>query len=297
MPGGYPLPNAIEQMLAKYDCRTPDNYKNALKEIIQEIALLGLSRSGFFDIAAFYGGTALRIFYELERFSEDLDFSLLSPNSQFDISAYADAIKNELGAYGFDMDVVKKEKHVDTAIDSAFIKGNTLIQMMKIQSISPPVSGIHKNEVLKIKLEVDTAPPDGAEFVIKYSLRPVPHSVRVFSDSSLFSGKIHALLCRSWNGERMKGRDLYDFIWYIKQNIPLNLAHLRNRLIQTGHLDRDEHVTLEKTIGLLHDKFDRIDYKQAKTDIAPFIKDPGETDVWSKEFFKAISEKIAVSGD
>ena len=166
---------------------------------------------------------------------------------------------------------------------------------MTIQSIIPPVSGAHQNEVIKIKLEVDTAPPDGAEYTVKYSVQPVPYNVRVFSVASLFAGKIHALLCRSWNGGRMKGRDLYDYIWYIKQNIPLNLLHLRHRLVQTGHLGPNEPLTREKVLVRLHEKFDQIDYKQVKADIAPFIRDPGESDVWSDDFFKAISERLVLS--
>ncbi len=288
------MPHAIDHMLERYECKTPDDQKNALKEIIQEIALLGMSRAGFFDHAAFYGGTALRIFYGLERFSEDLDFSLLSVNPSFDITGYCDAIKNELGAYGFDMEVIKKEKKADTAIESAFIKGKTLIQLLNIHALRPPVSGVHNNEVLKIKLEVDTAPPEGATYAVKYSLSPVPYSVRVFSDSSLFAGKIHALLCRSWNAGRMKGRDLFDFIWYIKNEIPLDLNHLRCRMLQTGHIHHEEPLTETRLHELLREKISQIDYRQARADILPFIKNPAETDIWSEDFFHAISERIKV---
>ncbi len=286
------MPHAIEQMLEKYNCRTPDDHKNALKEIIQEIALLGLSRAGFFNHAAFYGGTALRIFYGLDRFSEDLDFSLLKINPDFNIGGYCDAIKNELGAYGFDMAVIKKEKRIDTAIESAFIKGKTLIQLLNINAVVPPVSGVHKNEVLKIKLEVDTAPPEGAEYEIKYSLSPIPYSVRVFSDASLFAGKMHAVLCRAWEGQRVKGRDLYDLVWYVKKVIPLNLTHLGLRMEQTGHLEKEEPLTGKLLLNLLQKKFSLIDYRQAKRDIFPFIKNPGATDLWSEDFFNAISTQI-----
>lgn len=288
------MSNAIEKMLEPYNCKTPDDYRNALKEIIQEIALLGLSRAGFFDYAAFYGGTALRIFYGLERFSEDLDFSLLTVNPDFDISGYCGAIKNELGAYGFEMDVTKKEKKVDSAIESAFNKGKTLIQLLNIRSIIPPVSGVHRDEVLKIKLEIDTAPPEGADYTVKYSLRPVPYSVLIFSDSSLFAGKLHALLCRIWKGNRMKGRDLYDFVWYIKNDIPLNLNHLKHRMLQTGHLEKHEPFTRSILLEQLQAKFSKIDFNQAKTDISPFIKDPAETDVWSEDFFNSISNRITL---
>ena len=287
------LHQAIEQMLEKYDLKTLDSYKDALKEIIQEIALLGLSRSKFFDQAAFYGGTALRIFYGLDRFSEDLDFSLLKGTDEFDIVPCCSAIKNELGAYGFEMEVTKKEKTIKTGIESAFIKGNTLIQMLNIQSVSPPVSGIHGNEVLKIKLEIDTTPPGGADYEVRYSLRPIPYSVRLFTAPSLFAGKIHAILCRGWKGQRVKGRDLYDFVWYISREIPVNLNHLAFRMKQTGHLDESA-LSQEMLTNQLKEKFRQIDYKQAKNDIAPFISDLKSIGLWSEKFFQAILSKIAI---
>jgi hypothetical protein len=279
-------------MLERYDLKTPDNYKSALKEIIQEVALLGLSRSNFFDMAAFYGGTALRMFYNLDRFSEDLDFSLLSEKEDFDITVYCDAIKNELGAYGFDMEVIKKEKKIRTGIESAFIKGKILVQMLDIHAVTPPVSGVHDNEVVKIKLEIDTTPPGGADYEIQYSLRPIPYSVRLFTAPSLFAGKIHAILCREWKGQRVKGRDLYDFVWYIAREIPVNINHLACRMKQTGHLGGNI-LSSERFINMLKEKFRLIDYKQAKNDISPFIKDPRSIDLWSEAFFNAVVSKIS----
>ena len=279
-------------MLATYNAKTPDDYKNALKEIIQEIALLGLSRSTFFDVAAFYGGTALRIFYGLDRFSEDLDFSLLTENADFDISVYCDAIKNELGGYGFDMTVTKKEKKMESGIESAFIKGNTVVQMLNIGGIAPPVSGVHPNEKLKIKIEVDTMPPGGADYDVRYSLKPIPYSVRLFTAPCLFAGKIHAILCREWKGKRVKGRDLYDFVWYVANETPVNLLHLAYRMKQTGHLDDVGALSMEKLTEMMKEKFSRIDYKQAKNDVAPFIRDPHSIDLWSAAFFNGILPKI-----
>jgi predicted nucleotidyltransferase component of viral defense system len=289
------MPDVIEQMLEKYQCITPDDHKNTLKEILQEIALLGLSRSGFFDYGAFYGGSALRIFYGLDRFSEDLDFSLIDADAQFDILPYCDAIKNELGAYGFHMEVTKKQKKASTQIESAFIKGETLIQLLTIKAVVSPVSGIHKNEVLKIKIEVDTSPPDGANYEVKYALRPIPYSIRIFSDASLFAGKMHAVLCRSWKGKRVKGRDLYDFVWYITNEIPLSLGHLGKRMEHTGHIETGDSLNRERLIELLKKKFREIDFKQAKNDVYPFIKDSGQLAMWSSDFFNAISTRIILA--
>ena len=281
--------SAVESMLEKYECKNPQEYKNALKEIIQEIALLGLSKSGFFDKAAFYGGSALRIFYNLDRFSEDIDFTLMKPDNKFSIPPYCRNVKEELGAYGFEMDITEKEKSADTGIESAFIKGGTLIHLLKITSIKPPVTGVDPNEILKIKLEVDINPPAGAENEIKYSLNPIPYNIRIYDLPSLFAGKIHSILCRKWK-IRVKGRDLYDYIWFLSKNITVNLNHLNERLIQSGHINNNEIFTLKDLSNLLIDKFGIIDYKQAKDDIKRFIKDSGQLELWSKDFFQTFTQ-------
>lgn len=289
------MTDVIRQMLEKYGCRTSDDYKNALKEVVQEMALLGLSRTDFFNHAAFYGGSALRICHGLQRFSEDLDFSLLAVNKGFTISPYCNAIKNELNAFGLDMEVTRKNKSLSSAIESAFIKGETLRQLLTIRAIEPPVSGIHRNEILKIKLEIDIDPPGGAGYEIHYHLRPIPYSFKIFDPASLFAGKMHAVLCRSWQGKRVKGRDLYDLVWYIEKETPLNLFHLEERMKQTGHLDKSEALNHERLMSFCKKKFSAIDYKQARHDIEPFIKDPHQIDIWSEHFFNAIVTRIRVS--
>jgi predicted nucleotidyltransferase component of viral defense system len=281
--------SAVEMMLAAYRCTTPDDYKNALKEIIQEIALLALFRGGFFDHAAFYGGTALRIFHALPRFSEDLDFSLLKKDTAFDISRYGAVIREEMAAYGFDVDVMKKEKKTGSAIESAFIKCGMLTHFLKIEAISPPVAGVHAGELLKIKIEVDTDPPPGAGYEVKYLLAPVPFAVRLFDQGSLFAGKVHAVMCREWNSGRIKGRDLYDYVWYLSKKIPLNIRHLEQRMRQTGHRVPAAGLTLETVIAALEQKFHTIDYVQAKQDILPFINNPAELAAWSAAFFVSIT--------
>lgn len=208
--------NAVLDMIEDYNCSSTEDYKNALKEVIQEIALLGLFRGNFFDKAAFYGGTALRIFYGLQRFSEDLDFSLISPDESYDISHQLNFIAIELESYGFSVDVTKKEKTNKTAIESAFIKGNTLTHLVQIHAHNLPESIIHREELFKIKLEVDTDPPKGAVYEVKYHLKPIPFSVRLFSLESLFAGKVHAILCRKWK-TRVKGRDFFDYVWYLSR--------------------------------------------------------------------------------
>jgi len=280
--------SAIQDMLKAYDCRTADDYRHALNEIVQEIALLGLYRGGFFTQAAFYGGTALRIFYGLDRFSEDLDFSLLKSDPAFDLSSFSQVVQDELGAYGLEMTVQEKIKRNDSPVKSAFIKGGTQMHLLKIASIQPPVAGINPKEQLRIKLEVDTQPPDGAIFEMKYQLRPVPYAVRLYSPSSLFAGKVHALLCRSWK-TRVKGRDFYDYVWFLSQAIPLNMAHLAERMKQTGHLSSEAVLTEKDLTDRLSKRFASVDFDQAKKDVLPFIKNPEAVQLWSAGFFSAIT--------
>jgi predicted nucleotidyltransferase component of viral defense system len=283
------VPDVIEYLLSRRHCQTPDDYRNALKEIIQEITLLGLYRGNFFDKAAFYGGSALRIFHQLDRFSEDLDFSLSAPDPAFSILPYIRFIRDELQAFGFETDISKKEKSSVSPIESAFIKAGTLIHFMKIGLAPGMTSGVPSNEILKVKLEIDKTPPGEAEYEIKYQLNPIPYHVRLFTLPCLCAGKIHALLCRGWSNNRMKGRDLYDYVWYLAKKIPCNLAHLEAKMTQTGQLSKNETLTPEAVKQLLYDKLTSIDYTQAQHDVLPFIKDPDKITIWSETFFKTIT--------
>ena len=287
--------SAVMDMLARYNCVTKDDYREALKEIIQEIALLGLYRAGFFNHAAFYGGTALRIFYGLDRFSEDLDFSLEKVTAGFELATYLPALNDELGAYGFDVEVSKKEKQINPQIESAFIKAGTRIHLLKIgfkEGLLPPTA---PSEKLKVKLEIDVGPPNGAEFEVKYHLRPIPYYVRLLKPSYLFAGKVHALLCRKWNSKRVKGRDLYDYLWFVAREIPLNLSYLNQLMIQSGHLPEAAMLDHRQILKLLQAKFNIIDYNQARKETSPFIKEAQKLDLWSEDFFSAITKEKLIS--
>ena len=281
--------HAIEEMLRKYNCQTLDSYRFALKEIIQEIALLGLDRANFFDKAAFYGGTAIRILYGLDRFSEDIDFSLLEVNPHFDLQPYCQFVQQELQSFGFHVDVQYKEKKFDSNIESAFIKSNTSILLLNIGLDKRIIKQVHANEILKIKMEIDTTPPGSAETEIKYLLNPIPFHVRIYKQSYLFAGKVHALLCRQWSGCRIKGRDLYDYVWYLSNNIPLNASHLQARMMQTGHLSKTDYLDSNRIKTYLLEKFGMIDYKQATEDVLPFIRQPEKLHLWSEDFFRSIT--------
>ncbi len=283
--------NAIETMLARYHCQSRNDYENALKEIIQEIALLGLWRAKFFESAAFYGGTALRILYGLDRFSEDLDFSLLTPDTHFDFNPYNDAIKAELAGFNIDVQVNKKAKTKQSAIKSAFIKANTQEQLINIQLPPALTESIHQKHALRIKMEVDTQPPGDFETEAKPLLQPIPFHVNTFQQPDLFAGKIHALLCRGWQN-RVKGRDWYDFVWYVARDIPIRLKHLKARLLQTQACAPEEKITLPWLIERLHHKIDQIDITQAKNEVLPFLKDPDSVAVWSPDFFKQVTAQL-----
>lgn len=281
--------NAIESMLAKYNCKNIVDYRNALNEIIQEAALCGLARGGFFEKAAFYGGTALRIFYGLDRFSEDMDFSLKSPDSEFDLTTYFSALKNELEATGFDITIEAKSKNHWTRVQSAFMKGNTLQHVLKVTPLVPPIPGVPSNEILKIKFEVDTNPPAGANYQNKYALLPSPYAARLYDEPSLFAGKLHVVLCRAWQN-RVKGRDFYDYVWYLSRGIKVNLNHLQKRLEQSGHWNANNGgLTIAKLKQMLCERFEHIDFSDAKKDVSKFISDKHKLDLWSPEFFTSIT--------
>lgn len=283
--------NAIHDMLDRYECRTLTDYRNALKEVIQEIALLGLYRGHFFDKASFYGGTALRIVYGLDRFSEDIDFSLNHPNQQFDIMPYCNYVKEELGSFGFEVEVNAKQKRNPSTIESAFIKTGTQIHLLKVGVNKELVNVVPSSERLKVKLEVDTTPPGAFETEVKYQLEPIPYHVRMMKLPFLFAGKVHALTCRPWSGHRVKGRDLYDYIWFLKKEVPLHVPHLRDRMRQTGHISTESSLDARAVTDLLFEKFANIDYKQAIEDVMPFIKNPESIRLWSEEFFQSITSE------
>ncbi len=281
----------IDKMLKKYNANTLEEKKNALKEIIQEIVLCGLSRTNFFDNAAFYGGTALRIFYGLDRFSEDLDFSLIKKDESFDLSSYFPMLSKEVEAYGLKLKIELKEKSANSNIQSAFSKGDTKQHMLYFYKDSDFSSGIPNGELLKIKFEIDISPPLLASFEHKYALTPTPHEVNLYDLPSLFSGKIAAVLCRGWK-HRIKGRDLYDYVFFLQNDAAVNLDHLKQRLVQANAFNEKADLTLDKLKEMLNAKFDSLDYENAKKDVVDFIKDKHCLDIWSKDFFKEITKKL-----
>ena len=282
----------ISQMLNQYSMQTPYEKINSIKQVIQEITLCGLSRAGFFKNAAFYGGTALRIFCGLDRFSEDLDFSLKSSDSSFNFNEYLPLLEKEIRSYDLNFDVSVKQKSADSNITSAFSKGNTKEHILMFYSDEFLARTISSNELIKIKVEVDTDPPLYASFETKYQLLPIPYEISLYDQPSLFAGKIHAIICRSWKN-RIKGRDLYDYIFYLSRKTPVNLKHLAARLVQTDNIPNSEQITINDIKKMLYEKFNEIDYSQAKQDVSPFIKDTASLDIWKADFFCKITEQLS----
>jgi predicted nucleotidyltransferase component of viral defense system len=282
---------ALAGMLAKYESIRLEDTVRALREIMQEIALLGLWRSKFFENAAFYGGTAMRVLYGLDRFSEDLDFSLMKPMRGFDIAKYLTALQKELEAFGFDVRVEQRNKAVESAVQSAFLKADTLNQLLVIETGEEILREVPRGQVLKIKLEVDTDPPPGFSTETKYLLQPIPFAVRVFVLPDLFAGKMHEILYRTWK-TRVKGRDWYDLVWYAANHPQLHLSHLEQRMRQSGHWKNKKALSVESFHKLMHDAIENLPVDQARREVEPFVRNPESLEIWSRDFFKDVASRI-----
>jgi len=284
---------AIERMLQKYLLETGEEYIQALREILQEIALLGLSRAKFFEKAAFYGGTAMRIMYKLDRFSEDMDFSLLLPNKDFDLGAYEDAVVKELKAYGFESEFRPKEKVEDSAVKSAFLKANTKESLLAVEASEDIVQRTNRLQKLKIKVEIDTDPPPDFQTEVLQLYNPIPYSVKTYVQEDLFAGKMHAVLFREWRN-RVKGRDWYDMVWFMSREVRLNLHHLEQRMRASGNWTGDISLTEKKFQTLCLDKIDNLNIESAKEDVEVFLHDPRSIEAWSQEFFRGVVKNIKI---
>lgn len=277
---------AIELMLSKYKLQSLEEHDQALREIFQEIALLGLWRGKFFEHAAFYGGTALRIFYNLDRFSEDLDFTLLTPNPKWSWKSYGEAVKSELSSYGFDVTFKEQDKKTQTPIKSAFLKTPTVQEMLKIGVHSDLLKGVHRETMIRIKVEIDTDPPSGYEYEQKFLSEPVPVSIRCVSEESLFACKMHAAFFRVWK-DRVKGRDWYDMVWFIRRKVPLSLALFSQLNGRKKTMTQEEFITIAK------ERIESLNVKSAIQDIIHYISDKNTIpQTWSKEFFNYWIDQI-----
>lgn len=271
------MSEVFEQMLSRYDLSSTDARRNALFEVAQQVALAGLQRGGFFEKAAFYGGTCLRIFHGLHRFSDDLDFSLLAPDDMFDLKDYFPALITEFNNLGREVTITKKDKKNVGRVESAFLKDTTDVYNLSFQT----------ERSIKIKIEVDTNPPVGFETEQKLLMQPYSFKTRCFTLPDLFAGKMHALIFRQW-GQRVKGRDWYDFEWYIRNDIPLNFGHFSERAKEFNGLD----ISKQDFLCLLKDRLRSVDISLVKNDVLPFLQFPSEMDIWSNEYFCLLADKL-----
>lgn len=289
----FEVNEAIAAMLKNYgQIREPDDEKNAIKEIIQYITLLGLHRGGFFEKASFYGGTALRLLYGLDRFSEDMDFCLNKQDSEFNLKPYFSPILEELERFGFNAKIESKKTGPEAVIESAFVKQDTIEGLLLIEK---NLRGAIKGELLKVRLEVDKYNPEGASFSKKLVKLPVPYMIGTLTEPSLFAGKIHALIARTYLN-RVKGRDYYDFLFYMARGTKVNIKYLESKLRDSKHFSDDDKLSLEALKEILVNKFKTVDFSKAKADVLPFIKKDKVSSLndWSYELFSSIAQELAV---
>ena len=269
--------SVFERMMSQYPQKTAGDRRNATYEVMQQVVLAGLYRGGFFEHAAFYGGTCLRLFHGVERYSEDMDFSLLKKDENFSLERYFPAIIDECRLLGRDVEITRKDKRTFGKVESAFLKDNTDVYNISFQT----------EKSLRIKIEVDTQPPLRFETEQRLLLQPFSFMVRCFTLPCLFAGKMHALLFRQWKN-RVKGRDWYDFEWYVRSAVPLNFAHLQARVKEFNGMDIDR----AQFQTMLKERLSQADIRQVKADVLPFVKNPRDLDIWSNDYFVQLAGMI-----
>jgi predicted nucleotidyltransferase component of viral defense system len=268
----------FEQVLSRYEIHNAKEKHNALYEITQQVVLAGLHRSGFFDRAAFYGGTCLRLFHHLPRFSEDMDFSLLTPDEGFVFENYFQPIIDEFDHLGRKVEIKKKDKRMFGRVDSAFLKDNTDVYNVAFQT----------EKTVKVKIEVDTRPPLLFQTEQKALTLPYTFMVRCFQLSDLFAGKMHALVFRNWK-TRVKGRDWYDFEWYVRWRVPLDFKHLQERIREFNGVE----MSVEDFKAALKKRLATTNIEDVKLDVRGFLRgDPRELDIWSNDYFLHLADMI-----
>ena len=268
-----------DNMLSAYDMATEQQRRNAIFEVNQQVILAGLYNGGFFDVAAFYGGTCLRIFHGLQRFSEDMDFSLLTPDEKFDFTKFFQPIIDEFAIVGREVEIKKKDKKGFGKVESAFLKDNTDVYDVSFQT----------DKSIKIKIEVDTQPPLSFSTEQKLLLQPHSFMTRCFTLPDLFAGKMHALVYRGWKN-RVKGRDWYDFEWYVRHNVPLDFAHLTERVRQFNNAE----IGQAEFMVQLKNRLASANINQVKSDVLPFVRNPKELDIWSNDYFVQLADMMKI---
>ena len=283
--------STINEMINLYNPKSLNENKAVLREILQSIVLIGLSRADFFKKASFYGGTALRIFYGLNRYSEDLDFTLNEKNDSFSLDPYIESIKTVALSYGIELDINIKKKKIKTPVESAFAKLNTYQTFINLKINDELASLLHKEENIKVKFEIDLNPAIGFNVESKWIDMPEFANIIVLDESSLFAGKLHAIICRNYKNT-VKGRDYYDFLFYIKKRVKPNLNYLKNKLIESGKIKENDKFDIDTLKVMLKDRFEAVDFNQVKTDAERFVFNNEDLSYYSKELFINMINKL-----
>jgi len=261
--------------------------ENVLQELMQHFVLASLWRARFFAEAAFHGGTCLKILYGTNRFSEDLDFQLKQPFSGFQWSPYLDRIRSDCLAEGIRFDVQDKSR-ADGAVRKAFLKTDSIGQIL---TLDLPFSR-QSTRKIRIKLELDTNPPEGSAFETRYITFPVTAAITTQTLESGFAGKSHALLCREYT----KGRDWYDFLWYVSKKVVPRFTLLGNALEQQGPwAGRGVRVTADWYIAAMRARIEEIDWDAARNDVARFIVSSEQDSIalWKPDLFLYHLDRLA----
>ena len=266
-----------DKMVAVYAEERGTATPNVEQEVMQRIALAGLHRGGFFQHAAFYGGTCLRLFHSLPRYSEDMDFTLTEKRGDIHLENYFPAIVEEFRLAGHEVSIAKKDKKIFGRVESAFLKDNTDVYDLSFRT----------EKSIKVKIEVDTQPPLEFDTEERLLLQPFSFMTRCLTLPNLFAGKMHALVFRAWKN-RIKGRDWYDFEWYVRHRIPLNFKHLQVRACEFNGIQLTQELFMEK----LRERLATADIAMVKQDVEPFIIDKRELDIWSNDYFLQLAEMI-----
>ena len=283
--------STIEDLINSYNPKTLDETKMILRELLQQIVLIGLSKANFFKYASFYGGTALRIFYALNRYSEDLDFTLNQKDETFTLEPFTKKIKEVAEGYGIKLDIETKSKKVLTPIESAFAKLNTYQTFIALKLDDSLTNLLHKDETIKVKFEVDCNPALGFTCDSKWIDDPEFANVKVLDIESLFAGKIHAILCRNYKNN-VKGRDYYDFLFYIKKRVKPNLIYLKNKLVESGTINENDNFDINILKIMLKERFESVNFNQVKQDAERFVINNEDLSYFSKDLFIDLLDRL-----
>lgn len=253
------------------------------REVLQKIILNGLSRGQFFKRAAFHGGTALRILHSLGRYSEDLDFKLFERDPDFKLERYLSYVVSEAESYGLTVRSKVREGGLSN-ISTGDIRCNERELVMEIGFPNEWVKSLGRDTVVRVKIDVDTDPSYGAKYE-KYSMKyPLNYYLCVLDLPSMFAGKLGAVLTRRW-GMREKGRDFYDYLWYVENEIPINMEYMRANLERAKVLSPDDEFNIDVLRDMLRKRFESADYASILSDVEKFIIGQKPPSHWGPETF------------